>query len=489
VGQLGQAAQRLFTAANGRFPIGRRLTNLPHIAVPMQVSRKRLRFRFRRATVAAIMRALSGIVTARLILVALAIVALPAPLWQDDLPRDQVLLSSIKRKMKQNLSRVPNYTCLETVSRGNRAPERFVISVPGKDVPFRRTDVLRLEVAEVSGDELYAHAGEHNFEKREIAEFGKGGLIGNGAFSLFAHDIFVTSIPSYTFIGEERMDGRALLRFDFKVPQFISGYRVGTNLGAAIVGFHGSFWADPKTFDAVRLDIMGDDIPDYTGLSAVSNRVDYAMVRIGGSDVLLPQGGELRTRQAAGWESRNQISFTHCREYGVQSVIKFDDADAAEGSGGGGADSAGTSYIDIPPGLQLTLKLETPIDAATAHVGDIIAATVDVDARHKGAVAVPKDAVITGRLRRLELHKEGWPYVLVGLEFIQIEFAGKQTRFFAELEKVILPPGAEGPKRVAAKDLPGVGMVSAMGNNLRLPVGTRMNWKTISYAQAADIGK
>ena len=92
-------------------------------------------------------------------------------------------------------------------------------------------------------------------------------------------------------------------------------------------------------------------------------------------------------------------------------------------------------------------------------------------------------------MRRLELHKEGWPYVLIGLEFIQIEFEGKQTRFFAELEKIILPPGADGPRKVEARDLPGVGMVSTKGNNLRLPKGTRMIWKTISYQQAAEIGK
>ena len=223
-----------------------------------------------------------------------------------------------------------------------------------------------------------------------------------------------------------------------------------------------------------------DDVK--SGLSDAASRVDYAEVRIGAADVLLPQSGELKTRQVAGRESRNQISFTHCREYGVQSVIRFDDV--TENLDG----KTGTNYIDIPPGLQITLKLETPVDANTARVGDPIAATVDVEIRQKGAVVIPKDAIITGRLRRMEVHKEGWPYVLAGLEFIQIEFGGKQTRFFAELEKIILPTGAEGPKRVSAKDLPGVGVISAMGNNLRLPAGTRMIWKTISYAQAADIG-
>ena len=386
--------------------------------------------------------------------------------------------------MKQNLARVPNYTCLETISRGRHGPERLVISVPGKQVPFRRIDVLRLEVAEVGGSEYFAHAGEHNFEKKDIAEFANGGLIGNGMFSLFAHDVFLTDAPTFQFIGEVQMDGRSLLRYDFKVPQFISGYHLGTNLGAASVGFHGSFWADPQTFDAARLDIIADDIPSYIGLTNAGNRIDYAIVRIGSADALLPQSGELKTREAHGWENRNQISFTHCREYGVASVIKFDDPDAPEG-----ANASGTSFTDLPPGLALSLALETPIDGATSHVGDLISARVDLDASHKGKVIVPKDAMVSGRLRRMEVHQEGWPYVLAGLEFTQIEFQGKQARFFAELEKLILPPGAEGPRKVDARDLPGVGVVSARGNSFRLPKGTRMLWKTISYAQAEEIGK
>ena len=404
---------------------------------------------------------------------------------QSELPRDLSLLRDIKTKMGRNLARVPNYTCLETVYRGAHASDRFVIAVPGKAVPFRRIDVLRLEVAEVEGNELYARAGEHNFEKKDIFEFSNGGLIGNGTFTLFARDVFATNQPMYKYVGDEDLAGRKLVRFNFNVPQMISGYHVGTNYGNAIVGFHGSFWADPVTFDAARLTIVADDIPRFLGLATTESRIDYAKVRIGDTDVLLPQSGELKTTQLNGNASRNEIAFTHCREYGVATTIRFDDVTDS----GGETPSSGTNYIELPSGLSLTLKLETPIDAATSHIGDVIAATVDVDAMQKNKVIVPKDAVISGRLRRLEVHKEGWPYVLAGLEFIQIEFEGKQTRFFAELEKILLPAGAEGPKRVESKDLPGVGMVTAMGNKFRLPAGTRMVWKTISYKQAAEIGK
>jgi len=106
------------------------------------------------------------------LIVLLGTLAFRASTWQASLPRDVILLGKIKQKMMQNLSRIPNYTCLETIQRGRRAPERPVISIPGN--PFRRTDVVRLEVAEVGNQELFAHVGEHNFEKSNIVEFAQG---------------------------------------------------------------------------------------------------------------------------------------------------------------------------------------------------------------------------------------------------------------------------------------------------------------------------
>jgi hypothetical protein len=399
-----------------------------------------------------------------------------------DLPDEVMLLKAIRAHMKEQTQRLNNYTCLETITRGVQPPERLAIAVPGKTVPFRRIDTIRLEIAEVGQNELFARPGEHNFAKREPAELASGGMMGDGVFVLFAHNIFVANVATYKYRGEETLEGRPVVRFDYEVPQFLSGFRFTSTYGSAILGYHGSFWADPVSLDPVRLDVIADSIPPELRISGSADRIDFARVRIGEENVLLPQSAAMTVWQDRQGASRNQIAFTHCREYGVQSVIKFDDSSEPSGL-------LDSQYVDLPPGVQLSLMLETPIDAATSQIGDLISARVEMDAMHKKVLAVPKDAIVSGRLRRMEVHKEGWPYVLAGLEFTLIEFNGKQSRFFAELEKLTLPPGADGPKRVAMRDLPGVGMVSATGNNLRLPKGTRMVWKTISYQQAAEIGK
>jgi len=99
---------------------------------------------------------------------------------------DLATLKAIKQRMTQNLARIPNYTCLE--------------------------------VAEVRSEELYARAGDHEFRKRDPRALVGTGLIANGLFSLFTHDIFQTDVAVFQPRGEEEIEGRLALRFDFRVP-------------------------------------------------------------------------------------------------------------------------------------------------------------------------------------------------------------------------------------------------------------------------------
>jgi hypothetical protein len=78
------------------------------------------------------------------------------------------------------------------------------------------------------------------------------------------------------------------------------------------VAYYGSFWADPQTFEAVHVDIRADVIPPRLRVSDATTRIDYARVRIGASDVLLPQSAEQTLHQVSDYESRNRIEFTHC---------------------------------------------------------------------------------------------------------------------------------------------------------------------------------
>jgi hypothetical protein len=371
-----------------------------------------------------------------------------AALWagQEEEPRELLLLAKIKQKMKENLRQVPNYTCLETIERSVRMPRSLVISRDGGSGPFRPQDIVRLEVAEVEGKEFFARPGARNFEETRPWVFARGGMMGNGMFALLARAVFAGEIATYHFGGKENARGRDLLRYDFQVSYINSGYTIMTNLGQAIVAYHGSFRVDPQTLQAVRMDVRADDIPPGLGVSDATTRIDYARVRLGSSDVLLPQSAEQTFRQFSDYESRNRVEFTHCNQYAAESVISFDDQTAA---------TAPVSRIELPAGLSLAIGLETPLDLEATQVGDLISGKVQADVKHKGRVAVPKGALVSGRVRRFEKYTGEAPYFVVGLEFSEVDFPGNRARFFAELEQITLPAGAERVAKMPTPHLPG----------------------------------
>src|SRR2546427_797420 len=87
---------------------------------------------------------------------------------QSALPPERARLVQIRQRMKQNQERVPNYTCLETITRARRPSRALVISAKGGSGRFLRHDIVRLEVAEVDGKEFFAWPGARNFAETEM---------------------------------------------------------------------------------------------------------------------------------------------------------------------------------------------------------------------------------------------------------------------------------------------------------------------------------
>src|SRR6187549_1101085 len=134
-----------------------------------------------------------------------------------ELPPGILLLSRIKRHMAQVLERQPNYTCLETIERSMRG---------AKAKRFQLVDALHLEVAVVEGKELFSWPGEQEFKDRDLRELAPTGAIANGSFAIHARSVFLSNTPQITYHGEETLDGRAVARYDYSVPQYRSGYQI-----------------------------------------------------------------------------------------------------------------------------------------------------------------------------------------------------------------------------------------------------------------------
>lgn len=268
---------------------------------------------------------------------------------QTDLPAELVTLGKIKARMRQNLDRLPNYTCLETIERDQ--------SREGK--PFERLDLIKMEVANVGTRELYSWPGSRRFDEKGLTDLVIGGMAGTGDFALHARTVFRSNTPIFTYRGAEA----TALRYDYSVSRWLSGYRITTHISltqkiSAEVPYRGSFWVGAKSLELTRLAVYVDEIPIELGIHSADTRIDYGRVRIGHSEFLLPQSAEVELRYRNGTARRNRIAFSNCRQYAAESAVRFDDAP-------GDAASARTAVteIELPAGFVIEAELEKPIDS------------------------------------------------------------------------------------------------------------------------------
>jgi hypothetical protein len=236
-----------------------------------------------------------------------------------DLPQWVLQLSRIKRQAKAELLRLPNFACVETINRFQRTPGAAV---------FKPLDTIRLDVAFVDGKELVAEVGGSGaFQEMDMVKLSYGGVIGTGAFSAVARNLFVNDNGRTTRWAEERILERPALRYDFAVPEREAGYKLTSRSVVESVGLEGTFWADAETLELLRIEEHAVDIPPILEVQGTSTTVTYARTRIGASEVLLPRWAETVLTNTNGWGGRNIIEFSGCREYVAESVIHFDSGD------------------------------------------------------------------------------------------------------------------------------------------------------------------
>ncbi len=258
--------------------------------------------------------------------------------------------------MAENLSRLPNYTCLETVARTVR--ER------SKD-EFKPVDTLRFEIAYVSGKEMISWPGEKKFEERPVAELiGRAGAIGNGDFAVQLRNLFQSAGPVFSAPSSEVCGGRKCLHWNFAVPRGASGWTIVTRKKQSVSGYAGSFWVDAESFDLVRLESHATDIPRESGVARNASSIEYTRTEIGGARFLLPAASELRIEDSNGTEHRNLATFSGCRQYVGESKLSFGEPAAAPVA----APSVATTLVHLPAGVAVEATLAQPIQTKSVDV-------------------------------------------------------------------------------------------------------------------------
>lgn len=388
-------------------------------------------------------------------------------------------LAAATRQMAASLSKQPNYTCLQTIERSERRAKRQ---------RFQLIDVLRFEVALVEGKELYAWPGSSRFEEKDLTELvPEGGAIGTGAYASHAQSIFRGRAANFRLGGQETLDGRPAVRYDYDVPQMMSGYQMRVAKSPYhIVGYHGSFWVDPETLDVRRVLVVVDEIPPQLPIERSESTIDYARWRIGEAHYLLPTQATLQMTGIDGTVNRNEMRFSNCRQYAGESVLSFGDAPESAPL----AAPAAVVAVELPAGLLVDVDLDEPLRSDERKTGDIVKAHVATAVKHKGAVLIPKGAAAEARIVRLQRNGDRWE---VDLLIAELNWTGHRaawraipdppsaanTRFSLPANAIqrTLPSPAMG-----RPDRPGLGTMYMSGNRLVLPKGHRTTWLTLPAA-------
>lgn len=374
--------------------------------------------------------------------------------------------------MADNLSRTPDYTCLETIERS------------GVFQHVHMLDRIRVEVALVSGRELFSWPGAEKFEEVGLYGLVGGGTTATGDFAMHARTVFSSRSPVFEYKGEEVRGGRPALRYSYLVPRLLSNYGIHIGDKSAIAGFRGDFWADRETLGILRLEVHADEVPPDLGISGAVSEIEYGNVRLGDSECLLPQSVVFTLKLQSGEERRNRTVFTGCRQYVGRAVLSFGETPDTNPS-----TARQITEIQVPAGLTFDARLTTPVDSENSAVGDPITAVVAADVKKDGIRIVPKGATLTGRIRRLEKRVGALTVTargpqadlyLVGLEFSQLAFSNKRAKFFGEMVGMGSIPGVGSRQSTVAEPdkLTGVGLILVRASQLRLPSGFRMEWRT-----------
>jgi len=390
-------------------------------------------------------------------------------------------LARTMEKIQQDMTGIPNYTCLETIGRSHRDPHSR---------SFKPVDTVRLEVSSVDGKELFAWPGGRRFEDQDVTSMVSSGFRGNGVFAGFARTVFFASRVSLQYGGEENLAGRGSVRYDFHFPPLMDGgWNIQTGTGSAIVAAKGSFWFDPTSLDLIRLDAHADDIPVRLHLDEAVIRIDFARAHIGNSDALLPKRSELTMTFFTGEAARDVIEFAQCREYASESTISFEAPSAPLAE----VPKPPVREVDLPAGLLVPVELDTAIDSKTASVGDPLHARVVEEVRYKGDVVVPRGAALTGHIRSLDRDASPGSFA-VGIQFSEVAWEGARARFYAELVDLNrksagahLQTHNEGgaSKARIESETPGVGVFYIDGTGFRTAPGFHMLWRTLARPAGA----
>jgi len=397
---------------------------------------------------------------------------------------DAALISRVRQVVNGMLTRLPDYTCLETLERTER---------PEDKKKFSLLDRVRVEVAFVNGAESYAWPGSTKFGGINLLRaISDQGAFGTGDFGEHLKVTYRAGMP-LQLAGRETLNGRDAWKFTEIVPASVSHFAVIARPATAIVGYTVTAWHDAASLDLLRIELRAAGFPRKIPFQRVFKATDYGTVQVNGMPIRLPVMTELSVITRNGLENRTVSTFSNCREYVGESKLIFDEPAPEQGSTTGEATPQPRTDVDLPAGVQVQVRLDQAVDLKRAARGDFVTMTVSRDSIRDGRKVLSTGASVKGRWTFIECHDLPIAYCFAILETESYEDGGTSGPFRGALLSPSmereLAMGGRGIAAVGPIDIPdailragpGAPVVYA-GIITKLPRGYRLIWRTLEVS-------
>jgi hypothetical protein len=420
---------------------------------------------------------------------------------QGDLPPDVERWVEIRQRAMELLSKVPNYTCVETVARENQGGPAGAID----------SDRLRVEIGYVDNKEVYSWPGQKKFSNRELSDMIGHGMTTTGFFAALPNNLFLHNSYSVHFVQKETRQGKQVLRWDFQSRLGEKHWGLISDELKGIAGERGSFWVDDGTSTLVSIFMEATDLPANLPYVRVNAALEYSLAMITGKSVLLPATITIDAAEANGGVRRSRMDFSHCRAFEAESSLSL--IPAAKDSAGASTDDAPSPRLHetdsplrrptLPIALTVPVMLDEPIEPATAYAGQPIQASTVELIRPKGGDPIPIGSRLHGVVRRvLKMNGATAPDLvspqgayLISLEFDTLDTPAGTAQFYGRLVSLTgvagiqpflskknlrfkeMPKGEYVDEEFHAPTIPGVATFFLTGSDTVIPKGARMIWK------------
>lgn len=180
--------------------------------------------------------------------------------------------------------------------------------------PWEAVETAKAEVVWVGGDEQYRNVSINGTAANRTLD--KSGAWSTGEFVTTILDVLSPNTDAtFRRIGEETVAGRPAMRFDYSVTQAKTNLRIVAPDGRQCMSAYGGrLWLDKASNRVLKLEQKAGPMPAYCPVTVAEMVYEYAFVKIGGAEFLMPVRSSSTACAREGGCIRNELTFTNYRK-------------------------------------------------------------------------------------------------------------------------------------------------------------------------------